>query len=150
MIRSEPGPGSFVLKQVAELSVREMRRRADPLWAWQLVQYHDGKDATNAELIELMRVKYSARSDLFAGRDPARQKQAEARLRHYTLRQEQIRSALLGQVNTSNPPSPFCTCAGDTSQVMGDYATNDSLPSACPSDELLPPAVGEAVRRGRL
>lgn len=100
MIRSEPGPGSFVLKQVAELSVREMRRRADPLWAWQLVQYHDGKDATNAELIELMRVKYSARSDLFAGRDPARQKQAEARLRHYTLRQEQIRSALLGQVNT--------------------------------------------------
>lgn len=91
MLRSEPGPAAFLLKQPSEMSVREFSRRCVPLWARQVVQYHDGAKISNAGLIELLRVKYGTRVSLLRNR-PADKRDglqaAEQRLAHFeTLKQ---------------------------------------------------------------
>jgi hypothetical protein len=67
------------------MSVREFSRRCVPLWARQVVQYHDGGRISNAGLIGLLRVKYGTRVSLLRNR-PADKRDglqaAEQRLAH--------------------------------------------------------------------
>lgn len=93
MLRSNPGPAAFLLKQPAELSVRELARRRVPLWARQVVQYHDGGRISNAGLIELLRVKYGTRVSLLRNRPADKRdglRAAEQRLAHFEALQRCI------------------------------------------------------------
>jgi hypothetical protein len=98
MIHSEPGPFAFLLALPSALSVREMRRRVDPLWAWQSVAYHDGQPATNAELVSLALTRYRARVAFLEDRVnggraycPSTLAHARARIAHLEWRMRCIR-----------------------------------------------------------
>lgn len=67
MIRSEPGPHAFTLKQSSELSVCEYDRRWAPMWADVRVTYHDNKPVSNLELIELRCIGLRQRAQMWRG-----------------------------------------------------------------------------------